>query len=200
MVNELGIIEKMLAVISATSVKNGLFPKVMDAFTSVFKDTQVTYKFKLGSPDPRAIKDLENRIIVLSQKTTDRLKGDLRFSLLEGMQEGEGADKLSRRIKDVFDGDEVNTERIARNEIINSSKAGTLEAYADAGVWGREWMTIPGDRTCAVCKKLNGRVAKMGTWFKSPITGDDLVNDSAHVLCRCSTKPIMDDPEAANND
>lgn len=191
---DLTLIEKTIASINASSFVRRLFPKVKDAFKSMYKDTNITYGFKHGSPDPRAIKDLENRIIVLSEKTTDRLKGDLRFSLLEGMQEGEGVDKLSRRIKGVFDGDDVNTERIARNEIITSSKVGTLESYKDAGVWGRKWLAAPGGRTCDVCKRLNGKVAKLGTWFKSPITGDDLVNDMAHIQCRCTTVPVMDVP------
>lgn len=194
MANDLNIIEKIIAGISATSVKRSLFSKITDTFGAVYKDTQITYKFKLGSPDPRAIKDLENRVIILSQKTTDRLKGNLRYELLEGMQEGEGADKLSRRIKEVFDGDEVNTELIARNEIIVSSKRATLEAYEDAGAWGREWVTIPGDRTCDLCEEMDGKIVETGESFKNPETGEDVPNDQMHPQCRCTTKPIMENP------
>lgn len=187
------MIEKLIASVTPTSVRRALLPFVERVFRESYKDFQTTYKLDIGVPNPRALKALEERVIVLSQKTTDRLKGNLRFSLMEGMQEGEGTDAISRRIKDVFDDDNVNTERIARNEVINASKVATIEAYEAANVRAREWVAAPGDRTCDICRRLNGTVAKMGTWFKHPITGEDLINDSAHVQCRCTTIPIFEE-------
>lgn len=193
--NNLSTIEKIIGYISADSIKRILYPDMKAAFITVFHDTGIEYGWMKIAPDPRAIKDLENRAIVLSQSTTDRLKGNLRYEILEGMQANEGVDKISRRLKDVFDGDEVNTERIARNEVIISSKVGRIEAYEAAGVWGREWIAAKGDRTCDICKKLDGQTVKTGELFKHPETGEDLANDMAHIQCRCGTKPIMEKPE-----
>lgn len=195
MVSELSIIDKIIGSISVESIKRLLYADMKNSFVAVYRDTQSEYGWMKIMPDPKAIKDLEQRAIILSQSTTDRLKGNLRYSILEGMQAGEGADAVSRRIKDVFEGDTVNTERIARNEIIVSSKAGRLEAYEAAGVWGRRWLTVKGDRTCKICKALDGQIAKTGEWFKHPDTGDDIMNDQVHIMCRCSTVPIMEAPE-----
>jgi SPP1 gp7 family putative phage head morphogenesis protein len=186
-------IEKLISCIMPTSVRHALLPHVTRVFKETHRDVKRTYGFKIGAPNPAAIKDMEERILLLSQTTTDRLKGNLRFSLMEGMQEGEGADAISMRIKDVFVGDSVNVERISRNEIIVSSKVATIEAYEAAGVRAREWVAAPGGRTCGVCRRLDGKVAKTGTWFKHPDTNEDIMNDSAHPLCRCSTKPIFEE-------
>lgn len=191
MVNELSIIEKIIGYISADSIKRILYPDMKAAFVAIFHDTQSDYGWMKIMPDPAAIKNLEQRAIILSQSTTDRLKGNLRYELLEGMQANESVDTISQRLKDVFKGDDVNTERIARNEVIVSSKAGRMEAYESAGVWGREWMTVNSDRTCALCEAMDGKVAKTGDLFKHPETGADIPYDQMHPMCRCTTKPIM---------
>lgn len=192
--NDLLQIEWVVGSITPDSIKRRLYPNVKEAFLTLFNDTKTDFGFGRIMPDPLAITDIENRIIVLSQKTTDRLKGDLRYQILEGMRNNEGVDTVSQRIKEVFGKDTVNTERIARNEIITSSKAGRNEAYTAAGVWGREWMSVKGSRTCDICKTLDGQVAPMGEWFKHPDTGEDLIGDMAHIQCRCSTKPLMNEP------
>lgn len=192
--NDLNVIEKIITSISADGIKRILYPDMEAAFVAVFRDTQSEYGWMKIAPDPRAIKDLENRAIVLSQKTESHLKSDLRYNLLEGMQAGEGSDKIANRLKTVFDTSDVDVSRIARNEVLISSKNGRTEAYEAAGVWGRQWMAAKGDRTCDVCKKLDGQIAKTGEWFKHPETGEDLISDMAHILCRCTSKVVFEDP------
>ena len=194
MVN-LSIIEKIIAGITVESIKRKLYADMKLSFVTVFRDTQKTYGFMKIMPNPRAIKDLENRAIILSQKTTDRLKGNLRFSLLEGMNNNESVDKISRRIKDVFIGDEVNTERIARNEVLISSKNGSYEAYEAAGVWGTEWATHHDARTCPICKRMDGQIRKLGNDFVDPETGEKFRTAHAHIQCRCTEKPLMEKPK-----
>lgn len=195
MAGNLNLIKTILAGITVESMQTRLFNSVNAAFIESMTDAQSEYGWLKIAPDPQAIEDMENRIILLSESTTDRLKGNLRYELLEGMEEGESVDEIGRRIDIVFDGDEVNTERIARNEVITSAKAGRLEAYEAAGAWGREWVAAKGPRTCADCKKLDGQVAPMGSWFKHPTTGEDLISDMAHIQCRCTTVPIMNNPK-----
>lgn len=193
--DNLTIIDKIIAAITTDSVKRLLYPDMKKAFIALFRDTQKEYGFMKIMPDPRALKDLEQRAIILSQSTTDRLKGNLRYELLEGMQAGEGADTISQRLKDVFEGDEVNTERIARNEILISSKNGRLEAYKAAGAWGRQWITVKGSRTCDLCKRMDGQIAKMGEDFVDKKTGQRFPICHAHIQCRCSDRAVMDEPE-----
>lgn len=195
MVNNLSIIEKIVGYISADSIKRILYPDMKAAFIAVFRDTQSEYGWMKIAPDPRAIKDLENRAIVLSQSTTDRLKGNLRYEILEGMQANEGVDKISRRLKDVFDGDTMNTERIARNEVILSSKNGRNEAYEAAGVWGSEWIAAKDDRTSDICKRMDGQIRKLGEDFVDEKTGERFSVAHGHIQCRCSEKPIMEKPK-----
>lgn len=191
----LTMIESIIGSITVESFKKLLYKDTKAAFFAVFKDTGKKYGFGTARPDPQAIKDMENRAIVLSQATTDRLKGNLRYELLEGMNAGESVDTISKRLKTVFTGDDVNCERIARNEVLISSKNGRLEAYEAGGVWGSEWMSSKDDRTCPVCKRMDGQVRKLGEDFVDETTGEHFKTSHAHIQCRCTERPIMEKPE-----
>lgn len=189
---EIDFIDKITKSLTITSFSKFLLWRIPKTFKDSYTNTQIEYGFERSRPDPLALEDLRTREIILSDKTVANLSGNLRFELLEGLKNKEPIDDIKRRLDKIFKG--VNTERIARNEILTSQKIGRIKAYMDANIWGRKWIAAKGPRTCDICRKLNGQVAKMDEWFKDPKTGEDLINDMAHIQCRCTTIPLRKDP------
>ena len=187
-------ISKIVDLIGVKHLAIKLFPLLKRSFFASFRETTVELGYAGFSPNPKVLDHIKNRTIILSEKSSEKCHGDIRFQILEGIENGESITDLTTRIQTVFSGSRFEAERIARNETITSMKLGRLDAYEQAGVWGRQWMTHFDKRTCEICKKLNGQIAKTGEWFKHPITGEDILNDQAHIMCRCSTVAVLKDP------
>lgn len=196
----LKIIESIIGSITVDGFKRILYKNTKSSFFAIFRETGKKYGLGDIRPDPKAIKDMENRVIILSQATTDRLKGNLRYELLEGMNAGESVDTISERLKTVFKGDDVNTERIARNEVLIASKNGRYEAYKEGGAWGTEWRCTDDDRTSPICRRMDGEVRKIGDPFVDPKTGDTFDIAHGHIQCRCSERILFEDPDAEKSE
>ena len=186
----------LFGVIGIKDMAKKLFPFLRRSFFDSFNEKTEEIGFGGTKADQKVLEHIKNRIIILSEKSSNKLTGDLRFQILESRENNESITELTNRIQTVFSGTRYEAERIARNETITAMKLGQLDAYEQAGVWGRQWIAAMNNkRTCDVCKKLNGQVAKTGEWFKHPITGEDLINDMGHIQCRCSTIAIIDNPD-----
>ena len=191
---ELGFINKLIEGLTYKALFKKLFTKVFRSFNRGYDQTQLEYDFERAKPDKLAIEDLKTRELILSQKTTDAMTGNLRFELLEGLKNHESIDQITARLDKIFDG--VNTERIARTEILHSMNAGRYHAYERSGlVKYVMWKSANDKRVGADSKRLNGQIQPIGSPFIDPLTGKSFMFPPNRPQCRCSTIPLTELPD-----
>jgi SPP1 gp7 family putative phage head morphogenesis protein len=194
---ELALIDKIISAVGLAKFRNILWQKVRQAFGFSFHGTNIEYDFARATPDERALAYLEDRIFILSDKTQAKLVGDLRWELLEGMKNAESVDQIKRRLDTIFEGNTVQTERIARTEVLNAMNAGRQSAYEESGVVGyKEWhAAINNPRTAADSKRLHGQLQVLSDPFIDPKTGDACMHPPSRPNCRCTFLPRRKLPE-----
>jgi SPP1 gp7 family putative phage head morphogenesis protein len=127
----------------------------------------------------------------INETTLDKL----RETLAEGVDNGEGTDQLSTRVRQVFDlAVGYRAEMIARTEVIHASNFATLEGYKQSGVvQAKEWLTAFDERTCPVCEEMNGKQVKLGSNFDTEFGEEQY--PPAHPSCRCTLIPVIIESE-----
>ncbi len=108
------------------------------------------------APDTDAIK-------YISEYTFDNIKGmeedlenKLRQQLSIAFMNGEGIDKVKKRIRDSFDVSENRAETIARTESSRAHSFGKLSAYKESGIKVKKWLLWTDDhRTSEITKALH---------------------------------------------
>ena len=65
---------------------------------------------------------------------------------------------------------------------INMTDYAVLNAFSDAGIEEAEWVTEDDEKTCSVCKSLDGNVYRLENFPSKP-----------HPRCRCSARPVLKD-------
>lgn len=133
----------------------------------------------------------------VNKTTNDKIRKQLR----EGLKEGEGTQKLAKRINTLFDNRKREKSlQIARTETARAMGFATEEAYVQSEVVrGKEWLTAFDERTCERCAAMNGRVVSLQksffkegeTFMGTEITYDDVDYPPLHVACRCSLIPVI---------
>jgi very-short-patch-repair endonuclease len=173
-------LEKRL--VSAKALEKRLFKHVLQSFEVSYGDTQEEYGFMRASPDLRAIDYLRERTIMLSEKTADRLTGDLKYQLMEGMKGMESITEIKQRLKPIFDDmKDYELERLARNEVMDALNEGRMEAARDDGdtrykVWqaalkDARTAALKDARTADDSKRLAGQIQLLEEQFVDPKTG-----------------------------
>ena len=199
---EFGLIDQLIKVIGLKSFQRLLWDKVKESFNESFRDAQTEFDFKRTKPDPEAIEYLKQRQFILSQKTIDRLHGDLRFHLLEGIRANDSIKEMVERIRPIFDRmKDYELERLARTEILNAMNTGRLNAYEKSGIVKYvQWKCHKDARTSDICKRLDGQIIKLGEeLFTDPETGAQFRNPPAHPNCRSTIIPLRKLPEITYN-
>lgn len=131
----------------------------------------------------------------------------LNDTLTEGVQNGEGFDKLSKRVADVYqDASSWRTDRVARTESQNASNSATVDAYKqNPAVTAMEWFANPG--ACEYCDALAGTQVGLDDTFVAQgdsvdVNQDDGSTDSyqanygdvdnppLHPNCECTVIPV----------
>jgi len=185
---------------------------VMPLYKKIIDDRGNEALFFIGSSigfnieSPRVtnyIKQQGGKLITDIDKTT--LK-DLRKTLSDGADKGEGIHKLQKRVMSVYDkANDARAESIARTEVIKASNYATEEGWKQSGVVeGKEWLTAEDERVCPWCNYMDEKseTLKLGkSWFKS---GDKLTVDNQttefdsniphpplHPRCRCTIVPVL---------
>lgn len=186
---ELAFIDRIVGALGLSALKNRLWQKVKRAFGFSFHGTNIEYGFARATPDDRALTYLEDRIFILSDKTQAKLVGNLRWELLEGMKNAESIDEIKRRLDGIFEGNTVNTERIARTEVLNAMASGRQSAHVESGIARyKQWQAaINNKRTAADSKRLHGQIQEIGNPFIDPKTGDTCMHNPSRPNCRCTT-------------
>jgi len=130
--------------------------KVVDeAGNESLEDLMLIVDFDIAAP--AVIRAMEKQTQRFATHINETTWNDLRKTLAEGIDEGEGVDKLKARVKDTFmdyvgldpaAGEKLSRlEMIARTEAVKASNAGQVEAWRQSGVVkGKAWLSalIPG--------------------------------------------------------
>lgn len=136
------------------------------------------------------------RIVGINRTTQNAI----REALAAGIEAGEGADVLARRVRDVFS--DANTRRalvIARTEVLRSSNWAATAAYRASGlVEEREWLATPDTRTRDSHRDMDGQTIGIGERFQLA-SGVNRGREADHpggfdipaedIQCRCFTAP-----------
>jgi len=195
---ELALIDKIVGSLGLSAFRSTLWSKVKRAFGLTFHGTNLEYGFVHATPDQLALDYLEERVFILSDKTRDRLTGNLRWELLEGMRNTESVDEIKRRLSKIFVRmEDYELERIARTETLNAMNAGRLNAYEKSGVAEyKMWRAaINNKRTAADSKRLHGQIQLLGDPFVDTKTGDECMHPPNRPNCRCAMIPLRKLPE-----
>jgi len=123
---------------------------------------------------------------------TDEIMQDLRQELERGIMAGEGIVKIKDRVSKVFDVGENRAEIISITETNRAENQGKLQAFKASGErYQKKWSAAMSDRTCAICKRLDGQIVNMDENFKDKTTGWEGPCPPAHPRGRCSVLFIL---------
>jgi SPP1 gp7 family putative phage head morphogenesis protein len=151
-----------------------------------------------------AVEFLREYAVGMVRDINETTRTQLRETLAEGFEAGEGIDKLEDRIEEIFKkATRVRAEVIARTEALRASNFATVEAYRQSEVVsGKEWLTERDDRTCPFCEELDGKIVELdGNYYDEGDTftlGDsklefeyEVAQPPLHPDCRCTTIPVL---------
>lgn len=150
-------------IVNFGSIKEKLIASVMTIFLQKYNSITID-----SQPNPKSLNILEERVILLCEKSQAKVVGDLKFQLMQGLKNTESVDKISQRVKEVFTGTDFEIERIVRTEILNASNAGDYEGNIDMGAKWKSWAAHFDKRTAGDSKRLNGQVQRIDDLFVDP--------------------------------
>ena len=134
--------------------------------------------------------DVRDRITANVESEIDSMSADLKkqltSSLLEGLEAGEGARDLSKRVAGDLAMDRNRAELIARTETMRAFNDTAVAQYRTADVEKVQWWAAIDDRTCDVCGDFGGYHGKIFDIDKAP-------ECPAHPRCRCVLLPVIDE-------
>jgi len=133
---------------------------------------------------PEDILWLEERGLWLVTQVNDVTREALRLELAEGIRNGEGMEKLSRRIRRVYQDCDIRRSRvIARTETIAASNEGALVGYGASGVVESvEFYAALDERTCDEC--MSNHTMEFPLKMAHGII-------PVHQQCRCTWIPVV---------
>lgn len=131
----------------------------------------------------------------------DTTKDYVRRTLIEGVEAGEGADELARRMRDEFNQFSLTRSAvIARTEVNTSANFATFSAHEQSGVVEkRGWLATMDKRTRKLHKKLHLQERDIDKPFtvdghKAMYPGD-FADASMNILCRCAQFAVITNPK-----
>lgn len=187
-------IEKILSV---KSFKDLLWDRVSKVFNLSFNRTNKNFNWE-SKPNPATLDYFKQRELILSQKTMDRLRGNLKYELLNGIQNKESITELTNRITPLFDNmKRFELERIARTETINAFNAGEFHAQIQSGIATHKiWKAnINNKRVGEDSLRLHNQIQKIQDPFVDPKTGDKCIHSPNRPNCRCMTQYLYELPK-----
>ncbi len=156
--------------------------------------------------NPRAIDFIEETTRNYSSEVLNTVSNDLRATLTEGFKAGESMQKLSKRVRGVYDGYTVGTLlegealppwkslRIARTETTAASNFGTIEAYKQSNVVEKkEWLATLDARVRDSHARLDGEQVNLIDRFSNGLEypGDPSGQIEEIVNCRCTMVSVL---------
>lgn len=150
--------------------------------------------------DPAVREFLDKHAYENGKRITGTTAEFLRETLLQGHEDGETVDEMTRRIRDVFGLRRDQAAVIARTETVRAYNFSTVEGYKASGLVEEiEWLATSDDRTRDTHADYDGEVRALGEEFAPGLKfpGDPDCEDPAEVCnCRCTILPRNSDTEA----
>lgn len=143
---------------------------------------------------PEVVRFIEASVQMFAREVNDTTWQELRASLAEGVDAGEGIEKLKARVEKVM-GDRIasSSETIARTEVNRAANAGTLESLEQAAQAGvnleKEWVAALDERTRPSHADAHGQRRKRNQNFdvggaSGPAPGQ-MGKADEDINCRC---------------
>lgn len=143
---------------------------------------------------PEVVRFIEASVQMFAREVNDTTWQELRASLAEGVDAGEGIEKLKARVEKVM-GDRIasSSETIARTEVNRAANAGTLESLEQAVQAGvnleKEWVAALDERTRPSHADAHGQRRKRNQNFdvggaSGPAPGQ-MGKADEDINCRC---------------
>lgn len=146
----------------------------------------ISEEFKI-TPDVNKI--IEKEGLKLASEVNKTTMNALKETIKEGMEKGEGVDKLAERISDVYkDISDRRAEMIAQTESTRFANEADILAWKEAGVERKIWYCALDERTCDDCMALHGEVVSIDSKFFDDDYGSG-EQPPLHTDCRCSLVP-----------
>ena len=146
----------------------------------------ISEEFKI-TPDVNKI--IEKEGLKLASEVNKTTMNALKETMKEGMEKGEGVDKLAERISDVYkDINERRAEMIAQTESTRFANEADILAWKEAGVERKIWYCALDERTCDDCMALHGVAVGIDSKFFNDDYGSG-EQPPLHTDCRCSLVP-----------
>lgn len=156
----------------------------------------------------KAIQDiLERDIKKFAKEVARTTREQLKETLSEGINAGEGADDLKNRVLNIYEVADSRAEAIARTETIRSSNFATEESWKQSGVVeGKEWYTASDERVCDFCGPMHTKVIDInGNYFDKgdsafgfKVDWSDVSAPPLHPQCRCTLLPVLVEGKSFN--
>lgn len=127
--------------------------------------------------------DFEKRLLANREKLANYLNNDI----AKGIARGDSYDKLSKQIRDRFDGvSRRSAYRLLYTEGTRMFNRANSEAFAEAGINQYRYCTAGDNRVCSDCKALDGNV------YDTSEASEGTNYPPMHPWCRCHTEPAVD--------
>lgn len=173
-----------------------LWDRIYKAFNLSFKQTNDSFDWK-SEPSKDVLDYFKQRELILSEKTMSRVTGDIKYEILEGLENRESITELTNRLDKVFSGERWQIERIARTEVLNAQNAGEFHAQIQSGVATHKiWKAnVNNKRTGADSLRLHNQIQKINKPFIDPKTGKESMHSPNRPNCRCDTVYLFELPK-----
>lgn len=137
---------------------------------------------------------LKNKTFEASQRTLDRLSGNIMDNLAKSYELGLGIDDAADRLNDVFQSmEDYELTMVARTEINSAQNFGAMLTEEQLGVEYHQWWTAEDERVRATHANLHGQIVKVGHPFSNGLIrpGDTNGDPSEFINCRCRVVPFL---------
>jgi SPP1 gp7 family putative phage head morphogenesis protein len=129
-----------------------------------------------------------------SERTLNRLIGNIMENLKESYEEGFGYDKAAQNLDDVFENmEKYELERVARTELSSSENLGMYESEKELGVEYHKWRTARDERVRDWHVDMEGQIVRVGDLFSNGLEypGDRNGPLEEVINCRCSLVSVI---------
>ena len=151
--------------------------------------------FDIGQP--LAASWVEDRLVFWADRVNDQTAKLLMTELREANELGESVFEISERVRKIETfNTKVRSDRIARTEMVSAQNEGHLQAYDQAEVEGKQWLTAGDERVRPDHMAADGQVRRVREEFdvggeKLPAPGQG--GSAGNVInCRCTTIPVFE--------
>lgn len=155
-------------------------------------------------PD-RTLQTLREHVFEASERTMQRIRGDVMGALVQAQQEGLGIDEAAMLLDDRFEQmKDYELRRIARTEILASQNKGAHESMREMNVEFEQWIMSDDERvrgnpaglypdTIADHWNMHGEITRIGDAFSNGLLhpGDRNGPIEEWINCRCRVRPFI---------